>query len=218
MINVFRTLKLVVLILAAFLFANETVFAQENKCSLYIKTFSYNAAESKMNRIENVSVSLTRNGKTIETDAVSDSLTNVFDKIENGQHVLTVVRAGYIERKKQIEVDCKFVDNDNILWHQVYLWKDKSKLANDSALVEDKKNKMSKGGEKQPDKPKVFGSVSMQVWIDEDGNVVKAKPVSGKKELFDTATVAAMKSRFSPTLRSGSAVQVTGTITYNFVP
>lgn len=202
--------------LVAFLFAKETI-AQEKTCRLYIKTFSYHAVESKKNRIENVSVTLTVKGKTTQPDSVSDTSANVFEGVENGLYLLDVTKKGYSEKKKQIEVDCKFADSDNILWHQVYIWKDKSKLANGSELIEDRKEVL-KGDQKQPDKPKVFGSVSMRLWIDEDGNVVKATPVSGKKELFDTATLAAMKARFSPTLHSGVPVQVTGTVTYNFVP
>jgi protein TonB len=61
------------------------------------------------------------------------------------------------------------------------------------------------------------GSVSIQVLIDESGNVVSAKALSGHQLLVRAAEAAATQARFSPTLLSNQPVKVSGVITYNFV-
>lgn len=62
------------------------------------------------------------------------------------------------------------------------------------------------------------GAVSVQVLIDENGNVVSASAVSGHPLLRAAAVSAARGAKFSPTKLSGQAVKVSGVITYNFVP
>jgi len=61
------------------------------------------------------------------------------------------------------------------------------------------------------------GTVVVQVLIDENGNVVSAKAVSGHPLLQAVAVAAARQARFSPTKLSGQPVKVTGVIQYNFV-
>jgi TonB family protein len=61
------------------------------------------------------------------------------------------------------------------------------------------------------------GSFIIKVTIDEQGTVIKARPMCGAGILEDAAAAAAMKSKFSPTLLNGTRVKVTGTLTYNFV-
>ncbi len=63
---------------------------------------------------------------------------------------------------------------------------------------------------------RVGGTVIVQVTVDESGNVVSARAVSGPPLLQQAAANAARGWRFSPTLLSGQAVKVTGTITFNF--
>jgi TonB family protein len=62
------------------------------------------------------------------------------------------------------------------------------------------------------------GSVSVQVLVDENGNVVSANAVTGHPLLRAAAVSAARSARFSPTVLSGQPVKVSGIITYNFVP
>lgn len=62
------------------------------------------------------------------------------------------------------------------------------------------------------------GAVNVQVLIDEGGRVVSASAVSGHPLLRAAAEQAARSSSFSPTMLSGQAVKVSGTIVYNFVP
>lgn len=60
------------------------------------------------------------------------------------------------------------------------------------------------------------GTVTVQVLVDEAGNVISASAVSGPPLLQSSAVAAARASRFSPTLLSGVPVKVSGVITYNF--
>jgi protein TonB len=58
--------------------------------------------------------------------------------------------------------------------------------------------------------------VSVQVTIDEEGNVISATALSGHPLLQAAAVAAARAARFAPTLLDGQPVKVTGVITYNF--
>ena len=62
------------------------------------------------------------------------------------------------------------------------------------------------------------GQVSVQVTIDESGNVISASATSGHTLLRSAAESAARSSKFNPTLLSGQPVKVSGIIIYNFVP
>ncbi len=87
-------------------------------------------------------------------------------------------------------------------------------------------------------KANVGGTVTVQVIIDEEGNVTSASVVSGiknvdktdepetvaeteeapeKKLLYESAEKAAKEAKFAPTLLSGKPVRVRGVIVYNFV-
>lgn len=61
------------------------------------------------------------------------------------------------------------------------------------------------------------GTVSVQVLIDEDGNIISADAVSGHPLLRAAAVLAARESTFTPTTLSGRPVKVSGVINYNFV-
>lgn len=61
------------------------------------------------------------------------------------------------------------------------------------------------------------GAVSVQVLIDENGQVISASAVSGHPLLRPAAVEAARAATFSPTLLSGVPVKVSGVIVYNFV-
>lgn len=62
----------------------------------------------------------------------------------------------------------------------------------------------------------VSGEVAIEIMIDECGNVVMARALSGHPLLRQAAIDAAMKTRFSPTRLSGVPVRVKGTMAYNF--
>lgn len=60
------------------------------------------------------------------------------------------------------------------------------------------------------------GAVDVQITIDEQGNVIAAKAVSGNPLLRPEAEKAAWKAKFSTTYLSRVPVKVTGVIVYNF--
>jgi TonB family protein len=62
----------------------------------------------------------------------------------------------------------------------------------------------------------VDGVVVVQVTVDEQGNVVEARAVSGPASLQQVSVNAALQAKFSPTLLMGEPVKVTGVIVYNF--
>ncbi len=62
------------------------------------------------------------------------------------------------------------------------------------------------------------GSVTVQVLVDESGNVVSASAISGHPLLRPAAASAARGAKFNPTLLSGQPVKVSGVLTYNFQP
>lgn len=64
---------------------------------------------------------------------------------------------------------------------------------------------------------RIQGVVSVQILIDETGEVISAKVVSGNPSLAPAARQAAFNARFSPTRLSNEPVKVSGVITYNFV-
>ncbi|MBX3290395.1 MAG: TonB family protein [Acidobacteria bacterium] len=61
------------------------------------------------------------------------------------------------------------------------------------------------------------GAVTVQVVLDEEGNVASASAVSGHPLLRAAATEAAQGAKFSPTTLQGEPVKVSGVIVYNFV-
>ncbi len=63
----------------------------------------------------------------------------------------------------------------------------------------------------------VSGQVVVRVMVDELGNVIEAKAVSGHQLFHQTAVSAAMQAKFNPTLLMGEPVKVNGLILYNFV-
>jgi periplasmic protein TonB len=60
------------------------------------------------------------------------------------------------------------------------------------------------------------GVVLVSVLVDEQGNVVEARAISGPAHLHTAAVNAARLARFSPTLLMGEPVRVSGTLSYNF--
>jgi TonB family protein len=58
----------------------------------------------------------------------------------------------------------------------------------------------------------------VEVTIDENGNVISAKAVSGHPLLQSAAVAAARLAKFKPTLLEGKPVKVIGVIVYSFVP
>lgn len=64
---------------------------------------------------------------------------------------------------------------------------------------------------------KAKGPVSVNVTVDEQGNVIRAAAVSGHPLLRAAATDAAREAKFRPTILDGKTISVSGILTYNFV-
>ena len=60
------------------------------------------------------------------------------------------------------------------------------------------------------------GTVTVEVLVDESGDVTYAKAVSGHPLLQQSAVEAARLAKFPPTRLSGNPVKVSGVVTYNF--
>ncbi|HEY0051287.1 MAG TPA: TonB family protein, partial [Pyrinomonadaceae bacterium] len=65
-------------------------------------------------------------------------------------------------------------------------------------------------------KMNIEGQVTVQVSLDEEGNVISAKATAGPPLLRTSCEDAARKSKFKPALSGTQAVKATGFITYNF--
>lgn len=63
---------------------------------------------------------------------------------------------------------------------------------------------------------KASGLVTVQVIVDEEGNVISANSLSGHPLLKQAAEEAAKKSQFSPTKLAGKTVKVSGLVVFNF--
>ena len=61
------------------------------------------------------------------------------------------------------------------------------------------------------------GAVSVQITIDESGNVISATAVGGHPLLRAAAVAAARQAKFTPVKLSGRPVKTVGAIVYNFV-
>lgn len=62
----------------------------------------------------------------------------------------------------------------------------------------------------------VEGVVVVQVLVDEQGNVIEARAISGPKLLQEPSLNTARQTKFTPTLLSGEPVKVTGVLVFNF--
>ncbi|HEV3469273.1 MAG TPA: energy transducer TonB, partial [Pyrinomonadaceae bacterium] len=62
----------------------------------------------------------------------------------------------------------------------------------------------------------VYGTVTVEVTIDERGSVSEVRVLNGHPLLHQAAITAARQAKFSPTVLSGEPVRVKGTINYNF--
>lgn len=73
----------------------------------------------------------------------------------------------------------------------------------------------------KPETPKntdAYGTVSVRVQVDEMGNVISAKAVSGSICLGRAAVDAAMKAKFLPVTYGGKPIRISGLIVYPFPP
>ncbi len=63
----------------------------------------------------------------------------------------------------------------------------------------------------------ISGSVSVEILIDIEGNVIEAKVARGHPLLRSASVKAALRAKFTPKLLSGTPVMVRGSVVYNFI-
>jgi protein TonB len=63
---------------------------------------------------------------------------------------------------------------------------------------------------------RVSGTVTVQITIDEYGNVISARAIQGPSLLHQAAVDAAKQWKFQPARRGGQAVRETKSIAFNF--
>lgn len=61
-----------------------------------------------------------------------------------------------------------------------------------------------------------LGKVTVEVLVDGNGYILKAKAISGEKLLYKSAVEAAYKSKLTPTLLGGESMNVKGTFIFDF--
>ena len=66
-------------------------------------------------------------------------------------------------------------------------------------------------------KAHVSGTVTVQILIDESGNVIRSQLVQGHPLLAAVSLEAARAAKFSPTQLCGQPVKVTGVLEYRFI-
>ncbi len=64
---------------------------------------------------------------------------------------------------------------------------------------------------------RAFGTVRVQVVVDEKGKVTSAKAISGHPLLQQAAVQAAYQARLAPAVLAGEAIKLSGLLSYNFV-
>ena len=92
------------------------------------------------------------------------------------------------------------------------IWSDSFKPCKD-ATVKTSVGTSAKSNSEKTKRPKVFGSVTAELIIDESGNVVSARALCGHPVLQTEAVKSALQSKFKAL---GSRVK--GNMVYNFVP
>ena len=63
----------------------------------------------------------------------------------------------------------------------------------------------------------ITGPVTVEILVDEKGDVVSAQAITGHPLLRPAGEEAARRAKFTPTALCGQPVKVSGVITYNFV-
>jgi len=201
--------------------------AQTPVCNLRFDVF-----EISGDRVKDVKAVLTDSAAKKTNESLASGKTILFSNVTSGRYKIEIIKVGYERRIKEIELDCKTVDDILTISKVLYLQKgDVKKVTKFGSTVYTAKAVAQeyKGESKavvltKPKYPKAAravraaGEVQVQVTIDEDGEIVVADAVSGHPLLRQAAEVAAKESRFAPTLLEGQPVIVTGIIVYNFVP
>lgn len=198
--------------------------AQQTTCDLKLKVYAFDAIGSPKSRVGEVRVRIAGKGAAVVI-GTADSSFNGVRNLKNGKYQLEFSKAGYMKRRKQVEVDCGLVDKQNAVWNNTYLRREKNFTTTDADLMDDasddSEQALNNAGitgmdVSQAAEAKLTGQITIEVVIDEDGNVLSASHVSGDKKLAEKATYMARRAKFEPAVVSGVAQRVKHNLTYNF--
>ncbi len=213
--------------------------AQTAVCNLQFNVFEFNPAKSELTEylvidVEADLIDLATN-KTITASESNKIL--LFNNLTAGNYKIEITKNGYQRRVKEFELSCRNVETIETIAKNIYLQKGNSNKATNFRLV--KLGTVRIGEKNESDQQSVnvkalslvtpkypaaahavraAGTVGVQVTIDEDGEIIEARAVSGHPLLRSAAEKAARDSKFSPTFLQEVPVQITGIINYNFTP
>ncbi len=212
----------------------------QGKCNLRLDVYEFReSGDSENFPVKNYKIKLINadTKKSVKTSKVGDEL--IVRNISEGSYIATFSKDGFQKTEYKISPDCSSSDAQNTESTIIFLWKGDSRKTfkayldesfGTSGVFQKKTNSQSdivSHGAITLGKPtypsaarmaRASGKVEVQVLINELGNVVSAKAVSGHPLLQPAAVEAAKKSKFRMTLLSGIPVKVNGIIVYNFVP
>lgn len=179
-----------------------------------------------------------KTNKTVKTIKAEEKV--IVKNVNKQDFVVTVSKDGFQKTEVEFSPDCSLADTQNTSSQIVFLWEGDSKKtfkpyskfpsgAQFGRVQEepDSKDEVLNSGAVVLGKPKypraakavrAIGKVEVRVLINELGNVISTKAISGHPLLQPAAIEAAKNSKFKMTFLSGIPVKVNGIIVYNFVP
>ena len=211
--------------------------AQSRFCTLRLSVYEFkDDGTSEKFPISDSKIKLVK-AQTNRTVKINSEISTVTDAVET-DYKLIVSKNGFQNTAKDFSLDCGLANEQNEVSEIVFLWKGDEKQtvkisgADTGAEIDNKQLNFSAAEPvngsainlPRPEYPpaaravKAAGTVSVQVLINELGNVISAKAVSGHPLLRSAAVKSAKSAKFSQTYLNKMPVKVSGIIVYNFVP
>jgi TonB family protein len=174
-----------------------------------------------------VSVTINENGNVIEANAISgNALFRQTSELAAHSSKFSPSIWGCERKTAYSEITYIFdsikedvsISNSNLRFTKELDGNTKQIICSDCYPTNERAAKLEK-----PDYPSIAkavqasGTVSVQILIDENGNVIEAKAVSGHPFLRPASIKAALRSKFEPPRISGQLVRVWFFLSYNFV-
>jgi outer membrane biosynthesis protein TonB len=241
-LQTFAKIFLLILVVGA---CFSTIEAQTNSCGLSLRVFAIEEGEiGNWKTIVEAKAEIvnlaTKKKQSFSVQTNSPQLPNIIE----GNYKVAVKKNGFKSTNKQIEVDCRYANIEGVFSEVIFLWKGKTtqtvemnssvmNAVGHSESFETQQQESSKQNQtvngkavvlKKPSFPiaaravKATGAVSVQVVINELGEVIFAEAKSGHPLLRSAAVGAAKGSQFLPTILNGNPIKVTGFVVYNFTP
>lgn len=220
-------MKLLLLSISLLIFCAANGFAQAKTCDLKLAV-TQNDGKTKVEDSEAVTFVLRGNVKNKAN--LVDGMP-YFAALKEGIYSVAVSKKAYKTTIKRIRLDCSALNDKTFVAQDVWMWSGDSKekvhfIDSDydpafyrKMWIVDLALELPK-----PEYPKAAravrasGPVAVEVTINEKGDVIAAKEVSGHPLLALSAVNVAKKAKFIPSVAEGTPVNVTGVIVYNFVP